>query len=174
MSSRPANYCLSLRHCNLQRGTAKTNWEFGKHQTHGKTIYSISPSLNTIVCSSHPDQWGSRSTLARCSWMAKCKACSGRDLLQLNTPLGLKNLCGSFRYLHLRSIGESCRNGPTPVSFCLFSVFSHGKYITNTMNDKIIDGVLGTWTWGGKMVVADKSTELWWHPLANLRYYLQL
>ena len=42
----------------------------------------------------------------------------------------------------------SLGNGPNP----------HDKYSTNlTKNDKSIDGVLGTRTWGGKMVGADKS-----------------
>ena len=41
-------------------------------------------------------------------------------------------------------------NGPTPASFCLFSFFSHDKYSTNlTVDDKSIDGVLGTRTRGG-------------------------
>ena len=35
---------------------------------------------------------------------------------------------------------------------------------TNTIHDKSIDGVLGTRSRGGRMVGADKSTELWWHP----------
>ena len=47
-------------------------------------------------------------------------------------------------------------NGPTPASFCLFSFFSHDKYSTNlTVDDKSIDGLLGTRTRGG----ADESTE---------------
>ena len=33
------------------------------------------------------------------------------------------------------------------------------------INDKSIDGVLGTQTWGGRrMVGTDESTELWRHP----------
>ena len=58
-------------------------------------------------------------------------------------------------------------NGPNPVSFCLFSFFSHDKYSTNTVNDKSADGVLGTRTGGGMMVGADESTELCWHPLVK-------
>ena len=54
---------------------------------------------------------------------------------------------------------------PKPASFCLFSFFSYDKYSTNlTINDKNIYGVLGTRTQGGRMVGADESTELWWHP----------
>ena len=45
------------------------------------------------------------------------------------------------------------KNGPNPASFCFISFFSHGKYSTN---DKSVDGVLGTRTWGGKMVGTDK------------------
>ena len=55
------------------------------------------------------------------------------------------------------------KNGPNPASFCLFSFFSHDKYSTNTINDKSIDGVLGTQTQGGRMVGANESTELWRH-----------
>ena len=51
--------------------------------------------------------------------------------------------------------------GQTRPLFCLFSFFSHDKYSTNTINDKSIDGVLGTRTWGSVMVGADESTELW-------------
>ena len=50
--------------------------------------------------------------------------------------------------------------GPTPASFCLFSFFSHNKYITNTINDKSIDGC-DLATQGGRMVRTYKSTELW-------------
>ena len=57
------------------------------------------------------------------------------------------------------------KNGPNPVSFCLFSFFSHDKYSTNTINEKSVDGVLGTRTRGGRMVGADESTELWRHPI---------
>ena len=52
-----------------------------------------------------------------------------------------------------------------PICFCLFSFFSHDNYSTNlTINGKSIDGVLGTRTWGGRMVGADESTELMRHP----------
>ena len=47
--------------------------------------------------------------------------------------------------------------------FSLFSFFSHDKYSTKfTINDKSVDGVLLTQTLSGRMVGADKSTELWW------------
>ena len=52
-----------------------------------------------------------------------------------------------------------------PGLFLFISFFSHDKYSTNlTINDKSIDGVLGTRTRGGRMVGADESTELWRHP----------
>ena len=35
-------------------------------------------------------------------------------------------------------------NGPHPASFCLFSSFTHHIYCTNTINDRSVDGVLGT------------------------------
>ena len=51
-------------------------------------------------------------------------------------------------------------NGPNPASFCLFLYF----HMTNlTVNNRRIDGVLGTRTRGGRMVGADKSTELLRH-----------
>ena len=34
-----------------------------------------------------------------------------------------------------------------------------------TLNDKTVDGVLGTRTRGRRMEGADESTELWRHPL---------
>ena len=58
--------------------------------------------------------------------------------------------------------------GPNPASFCLFSFLSHDKYSTNTIKEKCVDGVLGTRTWGGRMVGAEESTELWWHPCPYL------
>ena len=51
----------------------------------------------------------------------------------------------------------------------IISFFSHDKYSTNlTINDKSVDGVLGTQTRGGRMVGTDESTELWLHPFTNL------
>ena len=54
--------------------------------------------------------------------------------------------------------------GQTRPLFVLFLLFSHDKYSTNTMNDKSIDVVIGTQTWGDRMAGADDSTELWRHP----------
>ena len=55
-------------------------------------------------------------------------------------------------------------NGPNPASFLfIFILFSHcmDKYSTNlTINEKTVDGMLGSRTWGGRMEGADKSTEL--------------
>ena len=51
----------------------------------------------------------------------------------------------------------------------IISFFSHDKYSTNlTINDKSVDGMLGTRTLGGRMVGADESTELWRHPIVFL------
>ena len=58
--------------------------------------------------------------------------------------------------------------GQTWPLFGLFSFFSQckDKYSTNfTINDKSIDGVLGSRTRGGMMEGADESIELWRHPL---------
>ena len=46
--------------------------------------------------------------------------------------------------------------------FCLFSSFSH--YNFNNTNWKSVDGVLGIWTRGRRMVGADETTELWRPP----------
>ena len=51
--------------------------------------------------------------------------------------------------------------------FCLFSFFSQckDKHSTNLpLNDKIIDGGLGTRTGGGRMEGADESTDIWRPP----------
>ena len=56
------------------------------------------------------------------------------------------------------------KNGPNLASFLFYFRFLHDKYNTNTINDKSVDGVLGTQTCGGRMVGAEKSTELWLHP----------
>ena len=55
--------------------------------------------------------------------------------------------------------------------FVYFSFFSHDNYITNlTINDKSVDGVLGTQTQGGRMDGPDESTELWRHPMYDTFY----
>ena len=57
------------------------------------------------------------------------------------------------------------QNGPNPASFVYFRPFHNT--MTNTVHNltnKYIDGVLGTRTWGGRVVGADESTELWRHP----------
>ena len=54
-------------------------------------------------------------------------------------------------------------NGPTRPLFVYFCSFHMNKCSTNTINEKSIDGVLGTRTRGSRMVGADKSTELWQH-----------
>ena len=69
--------------------------------------------------------------------------------LRLNSPTLIESFENSF-----------LKNGPNP----LFSFYSHDKYRTNTINEKNIDGVLGTQTLGGGMVGTDESTELWRHP----------
>ena len=56
--------------------------------------------------------------------------------------------------------------GQTRPLFGLFLFFSQckDKYSTNfTINDKSIDGVLGSRTRGSMMEGADESTELWRH-----------
>ena len=56
--------------------------------------------------------------------------------------------------------------GQTLPLFCLFSFFLQykDKYTTYlTINDKSIDGVLGSRTWGSRMEGRDESTALWWH-----------
>ena len=59
---------------------------------------------------------------------------------------------------------------PPWASFCLFLFFSHDKYSTDlTISDKNVDGVLGIRTQGRRMVVADKTTVLWWPPKSRNR-----
>ena len=56
------------------------------------------------------------------------------------------------------------QTGPLLYIFVLFSRCKD-KYSTNlTLNDKSIDGVLESQTWGGRTESADESTELWRHP----------
>ena len=55
---------------------------------------------------------------------------------------------------------------PKPGLFLFIFVFSHDKHSANlTINEKQIDGVLGTQTWDVSMVSANKPTELWRQPL---------
>ena len=74
---------------------------------------------------------------------------------------GKRGIFSYFIYFFLK-------NGPNPASFWfIFCSFSQhkDKYRTNfTINDKSIDGVLGSRTQGGMMEGADESTELWRHP----------
>ena len=52
----------------------------------------------------------------------------------------------------------------------IFILFSHhmDKYSTNlTINEKSIDGMLGSQTQGSRMEGADESTELWQHPFVS-------
>ena len=56
--------------------------------------------------------------------------------------------------------------GQTRPLFVYFSLFSRDKHSSNlTINDKSIDGVLGTRTQGGGLIGADKSTENGGTPL---------
>ena len=38
------------------------------------------------------------------------------------------------------------------------------------INDKSVDGVLGSRVQGGRMEGADESTELWWHPKVSFKF----
>ena len=65
------------------------------------------------------------------------------------------------------------KNVPNPAFFLYCSFFSQydDKYSTNlTINDKSVDGVLGTQTQGGRMDGPDESTELWRHPMYDTFY----
>ena len=46
----------------------------------------------------------------------------------------------------LNSAENKKKKWAKPGSFCLFSFFSHEKYSSNTINEKSVDGVLGTRT----------------------------
>ena len=77
----------------------------------------------------------------------------------------LGDLFRSPKRCDFKQVGKFFKNGSNPTSICSFSFFSIEKCSTNyTVNDKSIDGVLGTQTQGVKMVGADKSTELWRYP----------
>ena len=62
---------------------------------------------------------------------------------------------------------QMCRSRPLFVYFC---------YFLNTISiiqiEKSIDGVLGIWTPGRRMVGADKTTELWRPPWSFLEFKL--
>ena len=80
------------------------------------------------------------------------------DFAQLNAPivLNLKYFLKKWAILGL--------------FFVYFHSFSHrmDKYSTNlTINDKSVDGMLGSQTRGGRMEGTDESTELW----LNLKYF---
>ena len=63
-----------------------------------------------------------------------------------------------------------CLVSQTRPLFVYFHSFNC-KYSTKfwlPINDKSVDGVLGTWTRGGRMEGADESTELCRHPLKNI------
>ena len=81
--------------------------------------------------------------------------------------------CTTFTQTHSLFI----KMGLTRPLFCLFSFFSQCKDFENvTINDKSVDGVLGTRTrgpaWYLALESADESTELWWHPQRILLLYL--
>ena len=63
----------------------------------------------------------------------------------------------------LKAFKSFIKNWVRPCLFCLFSFFSHDKYSKNLTSNSV-DGVLGTQIPGGRMVGADKSTELWQQP----------
>ena len=55
-----------------------------------------------------------------------------------------------------------------PLFLFIFVLFSHrmDKYSTIlTINEKSVDGMLGSQTQGGNMEGGDESTELWQHPI---------
>ena len=65
--------------------------------------------------------------------------------------------------LHSHVTLKSAKPGLFLVIFILFTM--QDKYSTNlTINDKSINGMLGSQTQGSRMEGADESTELWWHP----------
>ena len=66
------------------------------------------------------------------------------------------------------------KNGPNLASFCLFSFLSHDKHSTNlTINDKNIDGVLGTQTWAAGWLVQMNPLSYGGTPkLFNVTFHL--
>ena len=60
---------------------------------------------------------------------------------------------------------KSCWSRPLFVHFVPFTLqFKWQIFKLNNVSWKYIDGVLGTWTWGGSMEGTAESTELWRHP----------
>ena len=55
-----------------------------------------------------------------------------------------KQILAYFNYVVLKK--DCCffeKNAPNPASFCLFLLFSHDKYSTNTINEKALMACLG-------------------------------
>ena len=87
-------------------------------------------------------------------------------------PIFNNTLKSIFVFKHFRSIMAApqpfFKKWPHSVSFCLFQLFWDDEYSANIINDKSIDGVLGTRTRGGRMAGAVESTELYGGtPLLN-------
>ena len=125
--------------------------------------------------------WGRSSTNIFDRGNLSRTAVSTDILNQLQVPLVDIEKCKAvFNNLNVNAENHICaggeeglkniffKNGQNPASFCLFLFFSIDKHYTNTINEKSIDGVLGTRTQGGRMVGEDKSTELWRHPKSRI------
>ena len=107
------------------------------------------------------------------------------DSVELRRPSSNSPMTRSRRSRELRtsSLKKNCKIyfndfvfkiGPNLASFFLFSFLSQCKYkyCTNlTINDKSIDGVLGTQIQGVRIEGTDESTELWWNPYI-LQYFI--
>ena len=82
--------------------------------------------------------------------------------------MGIKNCISGIKLVDISIYAVFFKKGPNPASFLVYSLSfpqHKDKYSTNfTINDKSIDGVLGSRTRGSMMEVADESTELWRHP----------
>ena len=111
-------------------------------------------------------------TRTLCGWTLACSRSTTCSFASSRRRLGTTDsteLCpkSSLKSKFISRFISSFLIGQTQPLFNYFHSFH--KYSTNlTINYKSIDGVLGTWTRGSRMVDADESTELWRHPLFYL------
>ena len=107
-------------------------------------------------------------TRTLCGWTLACSRSTTCSFASSRRRLGTTDsteLCpkSSLKSKFISSFISSFFIGQTRPLFNYFRSFH--KYSTNlTINYKSIDGVLGTWTRGSRMVDADESTELLRHP----------
>ena len=129
--------------------------ETGKSQK--RKDYKLVSGANRTNCDG---KWVTLVEMRRQQWQNNCKALSKLSTTN-SLSLFTRIICLRLSFLFTSLNIFLFLNGPNPAYFCLFSFFSHGKYSTNAINDKNVDGGLGTRTQGGRIVGAVESTVLW-------------